>query len=78
MLHMMYTQKKMRDPENYFPPKVKTLFMSQSDFFLEEAQEFGREHVNTEKIYDFVYHAGVSNCGEKLHHTFKHDLMSVS
>eukprot|EP00578_Thalassiosira_sp_NH16_P004801 CAMPEP_0181136236 /NCGR_PEP_ID=MMETSP1071-20121207/33074_1 /TAXON_ID=35127 /ORGANISM="Thalassiosira sp., Strain NH16" /LENGTH=432 /DNA_ID=CAMNT_0023222929 /DNA_START=26 /DNA_END=1320 /DNA_ORIENTATION=+ len=51
-LHMM------RDPNKYFPPKVETLFMSQSDFFLDEPQEFGQKHADDEKVYDFVYHAG--------------------
>ena len=50
----------MKDPNKYFPPKVETILISQSDFQLDTAQEFGQEHANEEKIYDFIYTGGVS------------------
>ena len=53
----------MRDPDEYFPPKVKTVLISQSDFQLEPAQKFRLEHANDEKMYDFVYTGGVSVFG---------------
>lgn len=57
---LVYWNIQMRDPNNYFPPKVETALISQSDFQLEPAQKFGQEHANDEKIYDFVYTGGVS------------------
>lgn len=51
-LHMM------RNPMDHFPPNVKTTLMSQSDFMLDEAEAFGKQHDNEEKIYDFVYSGG--------------------
>ncbi|KAL7527170.1 hypothetical protein ACHAWF_002064, partial [Thalassiosira exigua] len=48
----------MRDPDKYFPPKVETVLISQSDFQLEPAQEFGEKHANDEKLYDFIYTGG--------------------
>ena len=50
----------MHKPEEHFPPTVKTMLMSQSDFMLDEPEIFGKEHANVEKIYDFVYSGGVS------------------
>ncbi|KAL7534246.1 hypothetical protein ACHAXR_006485, partial [Thalassiosira sp. AJA248-18] len=51
-LHMMH------NPEEHFPPNVKTILMSQSDFSLDEAMKFGQKHASNEKIYDFVYSGG--------------------
>jgi len=51
-LHMM------RDPDEYFPQKVETVLMSQSDFNLDDAMRFGQKHDKEEKIYDFVYSGG--------------------
>lgn len=53
-LHMMH------EPDKYFPSTVETILMSQSDFALDGAERFGKQHVNDEKIYDFVYSGGVS------------------
>ncbi|KAL7481203.1 hypothetical protein ACHAW6_006880 [Cyclotella cf. meneghiniana] len=51
-LHMM------RHPEHHFPPEVKTILMSQSDFMLDEPMRYGQSHANAEKVYDFVYSGG--------------------
>lgn len=53
-LHMMH------HPAQYFPRKVKTILMSQSDFYLEEPYRFGQQqHTAKEEIlYDFVYSGG--------------------
>merc|ERR1719414_2287144 len=50
-LHMM------RDPEKHFPPHVKTLLMSQSDFQLPDYPE--RDY-SVPRKYDFTYSA--SDC----------------
>jgi hypothetical protein len=50
-LHMMH------DPEKHFPPRVKTLLMSQSDFNL---PEFSERDYSVPKVYDFTYSA--SDC----------------
>ena len=46
VLHMM------REPEKHFPPHVKTLLMSQSDFSLPDYPE--RDY-SVAKEYDFTY-----------------------
>lgn len=51
-LHMMH------NPEEHFPPSVKTLSMSQSDFNIDEPERYAKQHINEEKIYDFVYSGG--------------------
>eukprot|EP00984_Skeletonema_dohrnii_P012547 scaffold5103_cov115-Skeletonema_dohrnii-CCMP3373.AAC.5 len=53
-LHMMH------QPSEHFPPNVKTLLMSQSDFNLEEPYFFGRQQQaqKEEILYDFVYSGG--------------------
>eukprot|EP00804_Cyclotella_cryptica_P000905 CCRYP_001143-RA/>CCRYP_001143-RA protein AED:0.06 eAED:0.06 QI:192/1/1/1/0.5/0.66/3/41/472 len=51
-LHMM------PDPEKHFPPEVKTILMSQSDFMLDEPMRYGERHTNVQKLYDFVYSGG--------------------
>jgi len=53
-LHMMH------QPSDHFPPNVKTLLMSQSDFNLEEPYFFGRQQQaqKEEILYDFVYSGG--------------------
>lgn len=61
-LHMM------RHPEHHFPPEVKTILMSQSDFMLDEPMRYGQSHANVEKIYDFVYSGGDQVSG------YKHDV----
>lgn len=48
-LHML------RDPDQHFPPHVKTILMSQSDFQLPNIRN--PETLNVEKKYDFTYAA---------------------
>eukprot|EP00985_Skeletonema_marinoi_P020818 scaffold12439_cov106-Skeletonema_marinoi.AAC.3 len=50
----------MHQPSEHFPPNVKTLLMSQSDFNLEEPYFFGRQQQaqKEEILYDFVYSGG--------------------
>ena len=58
-LHMM------RDPENHFPPEVKTILMSQSDFMLDDPMRYAQRHANVEKVYDFVYSGGDQVSGHR-------------
>jgi len=51
-LHMMHK------PEEHFPPTTKTILMSQSDFNLDGPENYSKQHMNVEKIYDFVYSGG--------------------
>ena len=44
----------MHDPESYFLPQTKWIFMSQSDFNLDRPLRFGKTHDNTKK-YDFTF-----------------------
>jgi len=75
-LHMM------RDPEKHFPPHVKHLLMSQSDFSL---PDFPWRDYNKPKLYDFTYSAsdcdvasdGKGWCGWSKNWSFVKDALKI-